>query len=49
MVFQEEGKNAIIKKLEDINLGSGKVNYRLRDWLSFKTKILGCSYSNSSL
>lgn len=36
-----EAKEAVIKKLEDINLGSGKVNYRLRDWLVSRQRYWG--------
>ncbi len=37
----EEGKEAIVKKLEDLNLGSGKVNFRLRDWLVSRQRYWG--------
>ncbi|MDW8800693.1 leucine--tRNA ligase [Clostridium sp. A1-XYC3] len=37
----EEGKKAVIKKLESIGLGAGKVNYRLRDWLVSRQRYWG--------
>ncbi|MBC2582226.1 leucine--tRNA ligase [Clostridium sp. DJ247] len=37
----EEGKKAIIEKLESIKLGSGKINYRLRDWLVSRQRYWG--------
>lgn len=37
----EEGKKAVVKKLEDINLGSEKINYRLRDWLVSRQRYWG--------
>jgi leucyl-tRNA synthetase len=37
----EEGKKAIVKKLENLGLGSGKVNYRLRDWLVSRQRYWG--------
>lgn len=37
----EEAKNAVIKKLESIGLGSGKVNFRLRDWLVSRQRYWG--------
>jgi len=36
-----EGKEAIVKKLEGMNLGSGKVNFRLRDWLVSRQRYWG--------
>ena len=37
----EEGKEAVVKKLEAQNLGSGKVNFRLRDWLVSRQRYWG--------
>ena len=37
----EDGIVAIIKKLESLNLGSGKVNFRLRDWLISRQRYWG--------
>ncbi|WP_416175795.1 leucine--tRNA ligase [Clostridium sp.] len=37
----KEGKKAITKKLEEMNLGSEKVNYRLRDWLISRQRYWG--------
>lgn len=36
-----EAKEAIVKKLETMSLGSGKVNYRLRDWLVSRQRYWG--------
>ena len=37
----KEGKEAVVKKLEAQNLGSGKVNFRLRDWLVSRQRYWG--------
>ncbi|MGV8983256.1 leucine--tRNA ligase [Clostridium sp.] len=37
----DDGKEAIVKKLEGMNLGSGKVNFRLRDWLVSRQRYWG--------
>ncbi|OBR91851.1 MULTISPECIES: leucine--tRNA ligase [Clostridium] len=37
----KEGKEAVTKKLESVGLGSGKVNYRLRDWLISRQRYWG--------
>ena len=37
----KEGIKAVIKKLEDQNLGCGKVNFRLRDWLVSRQRYWG--------
>lgn len=37
----EEAKEAIVKKLESLNCGSGKTNYRLRDWLISRQRYWG--------
>jgi len=36
-----DGKEAIVKKLESMNLGTGKVNFRLRDWLVSRQRYWG--------
>ncbi len=38
----EEGRDAITKKFEEMGIGSGKVNYRLRDWLISRQRYWGC-------
>jgi leucyl-tRNA synthetase len=37
-----EAREAITKKLEDMGIGEGKVNYRLRDWLISRQRYWGC-------
>lgn len=37
----QEAKEAIVKKLESISCGSGKTNYRLRDWLVSRQRYWG--------
>ena len=37
----KEGKDAIVSKLESLNLGSLKTNYRLRDWLISRQRYWG--------
>jgi leucyl-tRNA synthetase len=37
-----EAKRAAIKKLEDINAGTGTIQYRLRDWLISRQRYWGC-------
>ncbi|WP_032122262.1 leucine--tRNA ligase [Clostridium amazonitimonense] len=37
----EEGKKAVVKKLESLGLGSEKTNYRLRDWLVSRQRYWG--------
>ncbi len=37
-----EGREAITKKLEEMGIGRGKVNYRLRDWLISRQRYWGC-------
>jgi leucyl-tRNA synthetase len=36
-----EGKEAVVRKLEDEKLGSFKINYRLRDWLVSRQRYWG--------
>lgn len=36
-----DGKKAVVKKLEGLNLGSEKVNFRLRDWLVSRQRYWG--------
>lgn len=36
-----EGKEAVTKELETMNLGSGTINYRLRDWLVSRQRYWG--------
>jgi len=38
----EQAKNIIIKKLEDLGLGSKKTTYRLRDWGVSRQRYWGC-------
>lgn len=38
----KEGREAITKKFEDMGIGKGKVNYRLRDWLISRQRYWGC-------
>ena len=37
-----EGREAITKKFEEMGIGRGKVNYRLRDWLISRQRYWGC-------
>lgn len=37
-----EARDAITKKFEDMGIGEGKVNYRLRDWLISRQRYWGC-------
>lgn len=37
-----EGREAITKKFEEMGIGEGKVNYRLRDWLISRQRYWGC-------
>ncbi len=37
----EEGKEAIVKRLQSMNLGGWKINYRLRDWLISRQRYWG--------
>ncbi len=38
----EEAKNIIIEKLQDLEVGKGTVNYRLRDWGISRQRFWGC-------
>ncbi|BAH08234.1 leucine--tRNA ligase [Clostridium kluyveri] len=40
-LYTPEGKEAVTKELENIGLGSGKTNYRLRDWLVSRQRYWG--------
>lgn len=40
-LYTPEGKEAVTKELENIGLGSGKINYRLRDWLVSRQRYWG--------
>ncbi|WP_368489615.1 leucine--tRNA ligase [Clostridium sp. BJN0013] len=40
-LYTPEGKEAVTKELESIGLGSGKTNYRLRDWLVSRQRYWG--------
>lgn len=37
----EEGRSAIVKKLEGDNMGGARINYRLRDWLVSRQRYWG--------
>lgn len=37
-----DAREAITKKLEEMGIGEGKVNYRLRDWLISRQRYWGC-------
>ena len=37
-----EAREAITKKIEEMGIGNGKVNYRLRDWLISRQRYWGC-------
>lgn len=37
-----EAREAITKKFEEMGIGEGKVNYRLRDWLISRQRYWGC-------
>ncbi|APM40948.1 leucine--tRNA ligase [Clostridium kluyveri] len=39
--YTPEGKEAVTKELENVGLGSGKINYRLRDWLVSRQRYWG--------
>ena len=40
-LYTPEGKEAVTKELESMGLGSGKTNYRLRDWLVSRQRYWG--------
>jgi leucyl-tRNA synthetase len=40
-LYGDEAKAAVVKKLESMGLGKGKVNYRLRDWLVSRQRYWG--------
>ncbi|WP_123054797.1 leucine--tRNA ligase [Clostridium sp. JN-1] len=40
-LYTDEGKEAVVAKLEKDNLGSWKINYRLRDWLISRQRYWG--------
>lgn len=40
-LYTPEGKDAVTKELESMGLGSGKTNYRLRDWLVSRQRYWG--------
>ncbi|MFL0197676.1 leucine--tRNA ligase [Clostridium sp. WILCCON 0269] len=40
-LYTPEGKEAVTKELENMGIGSGKINYRLRDWLVSRQRYWG--------
>ncbi len=38
----KEARNAVIKKFEELEIGAGKTNYRLRDWGISRQRYWGC-------